>query len=149
MVDQQARMTTLSSPVNLQVKSIVSTTPLYRNKDFLTRKYTVEGLSARQIADVIGCGHSTINEALERYEISKEHRKSGWIEYGFKLVNGKRVAHVRERIVIEQVIKKKNHGWSNAKIADWLNTRKIASSSGQAKWYPATIGRLIRLWTKD
>lgn len=99
-------------------------------------------------ADVIGCGHSTINEALERYGISKEPRKSGWIEYGFKLVEGKRVAHVRERIIIEQVRKKKQRGWSNARISEWLNARKVSSPSGHAKWYPGTVGRLIRLWEK-
>ena len=144
MVDQLSTETPNCSPANVQVESIVSTTPLFENRDFLNQKYTVEGLSARQIAVLIGCAHSTINDALERFSILKKRRDSGHIPYGYKLENGRRVRHVREHKVVNQILLKKNRGWSNAKIADWLNTCGIRSPAGRV-WYPATIGRLVRL----
>jgi IS30 family transposase len=128
----------------IRVKSDVCTTPLFENKDFLTQKYVIEGLSARQIAVLIGCSHSTINNALIRYGIQKQIRKSGWIELGFRLSNGLRVPHVREQNLLERMRHRKVQGWSNAKISAWLNDQNIPSPSGKSQWYPATIGRLLR-----
>ncbi len=65
------------SSMHLRIESTVSTTPLFRSKSFLNHKYTVEGFSARQIAVLIGCGHSTINSALVRHDIIKKRASIG------------------------------------------------------------------------
>lgn len=73
----------------------------------------------------------------------KQRRDSGHIPYGYKMENGRRVRHVREQKVIQQIQFKKNREWSNAKIAEWLNTRGVRSPAGSV-WYPATVGRILR-----
>ena len=143
MVDQLSTETPNCSPANVQVESIVSTKPLFENSDFLIQKYTIERLSARQIAVLIGCAHSTINDALERFSIVKKRSDSGHIPYGYKMENGRRVRHVREQKTIKQIRLKKNRGWSNAKIAEWLNARGVRSPADSV-WYPATVGRILQ-----
>ena len=133
------------SSLSLRIKSSICTTPLYENKTYLCQKYHVEGLPARQISVLIGCAHSTINDALERFGIRKEPRISGWVPYGYKYVQGQRVPHVREQIVIRKIQERKAKGWSNARIADWLNKKGIKSPSRKAVWYPPTVGRIARV----
>ena len=123
--------------------SEILTTPLFANKSFLTQKYTVEGLSARQIAVLIGSSHSTINSALIRLKIAKEKRRSGWLEYGIKFENGRRVQHVREQKIIESMVNKRSHGWSYNRICKWLESRGIRSPSSQKRWFPGSVKRLI------
>ncbi|PIT99462.1 MAG: hypothetical protein COT74_10710 [Bdellovibrionales bacterium CG10_big_fil_rev_8_21_14_0_10_45_34] len=130
------------SSKHLTIKSTVSTTPLFRNKAFLNQKYTVEGLTARQIAVLIGCGHSCINAALDRFDIKKKKQPSGWLTYGTKMENGKRVPHVRERMVIESILCKRKAGWSYQKISDWLSNRGIETPAGQTLWYHSTVRRI-------
>lgn len=143
MVDQLSPMTPNCSPANVQVESIVSTTPLFENSDYLNQKYTIEGLSARQIAVLIDCAHSTINDALEQFGIVKKRSVSGHIPYGYKMENGRRVRHVREQKIIKQIRLKKDYEWSNAKIAEWLNARGVRSPA-LSIWYSATVGRILR-----
>jgi IS30 family transposase len=130
------------SSMHLRIQSTVSTTPLFRSKTFLNQKYAVEGLSARQIAVLIGCGHSSINTALIRYGIAKKKQHSGWLTYGTKMEEGKRVPHYREQRVIEQIKRKREVGWSHQKISDWLTERGIRSPSGQTRWYHSTVKRI-------
>ena len=59
------------------------------------------------------------------------------------MANGHRVKHAREQKILKQIRHKKNRGWSNAKISDWLNTRGVRSPAGSI-WYPATVGRILR-----
>jgi hypothetical protein len=125
------------------IKSTVSTTPLFRNKHFLNQKYAVEGLSARQIAVLIGCGHSCKNTALDRYDIKKKKQASGWLTYGTKMEDGKRVPHVREGMVIESILRKRKGGWSYQKISDWLSDRGIRTPTGQTRWYHSTVRRIV------
>ncbi|MEK6706621.1 MAG: recombinase family protein [Bdellovibrionota bacterium] len=126
------------------IESAICTTPLYSNSEFLKQKYEAEKLSARQIAILIGSSHSTINDALIRFGIMKSMRVSGHVPYGFKLVNGQRVRHVREQKTIQRIVGKKRRGWSNARIAEWLNKRKIPTPQGARQWYPATVGRIAK-----
>lgn len=128
--------------MHIRIKSSVSTTPLYKNKDFLNEKYTVEGLSARQIAVLIGCRHSTVNRALDRLCIDKIEKESGWVSYGTKMQNGRRVVHVREQLVINSILRKRDSGWTYQKISDWLSGRGIKTPSGQTSWFHSTVRRI-------
>ncbi|MBN8538421.1 MAG: hypothetical protein J0M15_15315 [Deltaproteobacteria bacterium] len=76
--------------MHLRIESSISTTPLFRNKAFLNQKYAIEGLTARQIAVLIGSSHSTINNALVRFEILRTARVSGREVYGTKSQGGNR-----------------------------------------------------------
>jgi hypothetical protein len=57
---------------------------------------------------------------------------------------GRRVRHVRQQNTIQQMIRKKRKGWSDARVAEWLNHREIPSPSGKAKWYGSTVARVTK-----
>lgn len=144
MVDLSSPKTNNASSLNLRLQSSICTTPLFRNKAFLTQKYHVERLSARQIAVLIGCAHSTINNALETFGLAKQKHQGGWVPYGNKLLKVGRVPHVRQQKVIEWMLGKKRLGWSNAEIAAALNKRKVPSPACIGTWYPASVRKIIK-----
>lgn len=135
--------TTICSSPKPTIISSVCTTPPFKNETFLRQKYEVEGLSARQIAFLIGCAHSVINRALITYGIKKTAQRGGWIEYGWKMKNGKRVPHTRQQTVIHQMRRWRTKGWAYGKIAEKLNGRKIPAPAGGI-WYAATVGKIVK-----
>lgn len=144
MVDQNSTSTkTLSSPEFI-VKSSICTTPLYKNESFLRRKYEAEGLSARQIAVLSGSAHSTINEALKTFGIIKTARIGGRVPFGWKMVSGVRVPHIRQQKIVAQIQRRKKSGWSISKIIVWLRSKRIVGSSGELKWDYETVNKIIR-----
>src|SRR5438046_2350486 len=118
-------MTRNVSSVDLRVISCVCTTPEFRNEVFLKHLYEVEKLSARQIAVLTGCGHSTINEALRRYGIDRQIRRGGQSPFGYKRSIGKLVPDSRQQRVLHKIQTKASAGWSPNKIATWLNSSRI------------------------
>ena len=143
MVQDQANAITFSSPV-IRLYSKLITTPLYRNKLFLTQKYQVDGLSARQIANLIGCAHSVINGALDRYLIVKKYRKPGKPPYGYKFQKNLTVKHPQQQKVIAQIKKYKFQGLSNQEIVNRLNDKGIKSPARKGRWHPATVSRILK-----
>jgi hypothetical protein len=144
MVDLSLPKTINMSSPKIKIISYIKTKSSYRNEAFLKQKYEVERLSARQIAILIGCGHSTINTALEKMGLKKERRFSGHVPYGYKMVFGKRVEHTREQNIIKQMTAKYEKGWSGTKIASWLDERKIKPPASEKNWYSGTVLALIR-----
>ncbi len=134
----------LGSSPKFTVISSVCTTPLFRRESFLRQKYEQERLSARQIAFLIGCSHSVINRALIQFGIKKLGQRSGWVEYGCKLKLGKRVRHVRQQVIIKQMGRWREKGWTYDDIAKRLNDRKIPSPDGKSRWHGSTIARILR-----
>ena len=131
-----------SSP-KIEVFSVICTTPLYKNEDFLRQKYEVEGLSARQIAVLISCSHDTVNRALEKFGIIKTLSKTGRVPYGWKIVKGKRVPHVHQQHTIKKIKRLQSQGWSHNKIADYLNKLLIPPANGSI-WHPGTVSRTLK-----
>lgn len=143
MVESNPGSTTLCSSPKPTMVSSICTTPPFRSESFLRRKYEVEGLSARQIAFLIGCAHSVINRALITYGIKKTQQRSGWVEYGWKFKLGKRVPHVRQRTVIQQMQRWKSRGWTYQRIAQRLNDRKIPAPAG-GNWHGSAVGKILK-----
>ncbi len=142
MVDLFSSMTNKTSSAYIALNSSICTTPLSDNKAFLVQKYSVEKLSARQIGVLAGCAHSTINDALDRFGIRKTKRAGGHVPYGWKMKLGRIAKHTREQIVIAQIVRRKQKGWSNVRIAEWLSIRRIKTPSGRVTWSSATVGRI-------
>ena len=144
MVDLFAPKTNPASSLNLKIKSSICKSPLYSSEDFLIQKYVAEKMSARQISVLIGCAHSTINDALDKFGITKSKRhRGGHIPYGWKLKFCRIVHHTREQNIIQQMAKWKARGWSNKRIAARLSNRGIRSPSGDSPWSAATVGRIL------
>jgi len=133
----------LGSSPKFTVISSVCTTPLFRRESFLRQKYEQERLSARQIAFLIGCSHSVINRALIQFGIKKLGQRSGWVEYGWKFKLGKRVKHVRQQTIIQQMKRWRSKGWAYGRIAERLNVRKIPAPAGDI-WYGSTVGKITK-----
>ena len=144
MVEFHSHKTNNAPSVSLRLNSSICTRPLFRNRAFLMQKYHVEKMSARRIAVLIGCAHSTINDALQKFGMARQKPSGGWTPYGTKLLKSGPTPYVREQIVITWMMKKKRAGWSNAKIAFSLNERRISSPAGKGKWYPASVGMIIK-----
>lgn len=124
--------------------SSICTTPLFRSESFLRQKYEVERLSARQIAILISTSHSVINHALDHFNIERIPQQSGWKEYGFKLINGKKIPHVREQNIIQRMVRWRNAKWSFNRIASKLNSLGIKTQSGGGQWYGPTVKRILK-----
>lgn len=143
-MERPTTKTIRTSSANVALNSIICTTPLYDNKAFLIQKYVQERLTARQIGVLAGCAHSTINDALDKFGITKSRKhRGGHIPYGWKMKNCRVVRHTREQMIIQQIWRRKQKGWSNAKIAKSLSDRGIKSPSGNQIWSPATVGRIV------
>ena len=144
MVAQQQSWDKSSSSPRFTIKSGICTTRLFKNESFLRQKYEVEGLSARQIAFLIGSSHNAVNRSLDYYKIKRRPHRGGWVEFGWKMKNGKRVPHVRQQNVIQQMKRWKDRGWSNRRIAERLNEREVSTPTGKGRWYGSNIGRILK-----
>ncbi|HRK06600.1 MAG TPA: hypothetical protein PLZ57_02425 [Pseudobdellovibrionaceae bacterium] len=73
-----------------------------------------------------------------------KRRHGGQVPYRYKMAKGHCVKHIREQKILQQIRRMKKHGWSNAKISDWLYARGVRSPA-ESVWHPVTEGRV--LWT--
>jgi len=144
MVDQSLPKTTFPSSPVLRMVSSICTKQLYRNETFLKQKYESEGMSARQIAVLIGCPHSVINRALARFSIRKVPRRLGSPEYGFKIEKCRRIPHVREQKIIRQMQRMRDLGMSYLKIAEKLNSRGIRTPLGKDHWCGCVVRAILK-----
>jgi hypothetical protein len=51
-------------------------------------------------------------------------------------------------VLVEKAEKLKNEGMSLVRIADIFNEEKLSTLSGNGKWYPSSIGMLLKRRTK-
>src|ERR1700733_13184245 len=100
MVDHSLPKTINMSSPKIKIISHIKTRAVYHSEALLRQKYEVEGLSPRQIAILTGCAHSTINHALDTFNIPRRRQVSGRIPYGYKIVKGRRIQHLREQKII-------------------------------------------------
>lgn len=141
----------LPSPQAYLVDSIkISELPAYENKILLHQKYVAEGLSAKAIADLLGCSITTVKAKLREFGLSKKglgvavHREN--LAFGKRLVGSKAVAHKAESQVIE-TIRKMYHeqGIGPTAIANLLDTMKVPTKRQGKKWdHSMVIGLLKR-----
>lgn len=144
MVDPKSLYREKVSSPNIIIESNICTIKPHHNESFLRQKYLVEGLSARQIAVLIGCSHSAINSALKHLKLKKHDHPGGWVRYGFKMKAGRLITHVRQQMIIKKIATWHTAGWSYKKIADQLNKRHICTPTAKGKWHSTTVRRILR-----
>lgn len=122
--------------------------PLFKNKIFLTQKYVVEGLSARQIAQEIFSSKTAVLEALARFGISirKPHQHHGnpsQPRYG-KRFQKKQLVDYKVEENIASIIKDLNaQGFSLRKIAKMLNDMSVPTKCRGKGWHPEMVRRVL------
>ena len=123
--------------------------PLFKNKCFLTQKYVVEGLSARQIAKEIFSSKMAVLDALVRFEIPirEPHYHHGHPSqpcYGQRYHKHKLIEHKTEQRVIRVVKDLHDKGLSLRQIAKVLNEMKIATKGLGKRWHQEMVRRILR-----
>lgn len=122
--------------------------PLFKNKSFLTQKYLVEGLSARQIAKEIFSSKMAVIAALHRFGIPvrKPHHHNGnpsQLRFGQKFKKRKLVEHRKEQRIIELVRNLHAQGLSLRQIARILNDAKVATENRGRRWHQEMVRRIL------
>ncbi len=122
--------------------------PVYKNKFFLDQKYSKEGLSIRQIAELTFSSKETIREALIRFEIplrerGQHHGHPAQVKYGRRLVRGREIIHKTEAKIIDQIQVMSDEGLSLRMIGKTLNQEAIKTKNGSKKWHPEMVRRIL------
>lgn len=122
--------------------------PLFKNKFFLTQKYVVEGLSARQIAKQIFSSKTAVLEALARFEIPirevhQHHGHPSQPRYGKWYRRNRLVDSKVEKRVIWIIKDLRMKGFSLRKIAQILNEMSVATKCQGKAWHPEMVRRVL------
>lgn len=123
---------------------------LFKNEEFLRRKYLDEGLSTRQIAAQIFAVRSTVVKYLKQYGIplrtDDEARalNKGQLAYGEKRRRNTISDHQRERRNIEHIQELRAQGHNYHQIAAILNAMEVPTKSRRARWHAATIMKILK-----
>lgn len=122
--------------------------PLFKNKSFLTQKYLIEGLSAKQIASEIFSSKMAVLYALKRFGIPtrRPHYHNGHpsqLRYGDKYRRKKLVKHRKEQKIIQLVKDLHDKGLSLRQIAKVLSDIKVATKNKGSRWHQEMVRRIL------
>lgn len=123
--------------------------PLFKNKIFLTQKYVVEGLSARQIAREIFSSKMAVLNGLARFGITVRephfhHGHPSQPRYGQKFRNHKLIEHKTEQRIINVVKELHEKGFSLRQIAKVLSEMKIVTKGKGKRWHQEMVRRILQ-----
>lgn len=128
--------------------------PWYEDRRFLHQKYVVEGLSARQIANLIFSSRSTVVNHLKQFKIplrtqEQNHQNNpGQVAFGQRLVNGRAVPNKVELAIIKKMIELRSQGLSYWKIAEMLNLWGVPTKNRSSNWHPTTVMKIVKAYRK-
>ena len=133
------------SSTKIQIISSVQYLPLVKQESLLRAKYEVEGLSANQIAAMTFSSRSTVVKYLDAFKIvlRPEDRQIGALPFGKRWYQHKIISNGRERTTLEKAHQLRDQGLSYEKIAAVMNTMKIRTRTGRAKWHAKTVRDII------
>ncbi len=120
----------------------------WQDKSVLHQKYVVEGRSMAHIGKEFLYSKNGIRAALIRFGIpirkaAVKGRNSN-INYGQRLVSGRRIEHQAEQRVIQTVVDMRKEGLSYDKIAAFLSKIQVPTKKKGQKWHHEVV-RLIYL----
>jgi hypothetical protein len=123
--------------------------PLFKNKNFLTQKYVLEGLSARQIAKEIFSSKTAVLEALVRFGIPirephQHHGHPSQPRYGKRFHKNKLIDYKVEKNIASIIKDLKAQGFSLRRIVRMLNTMAIPTKCRGKAWHPEMVRRVLR-----
>ena len=120
----------------------------WRNKSFLQQKYVQEGLSVRQIADLVISSKELVRSELKREGIplrneSNHHGRPAQAKFGRKVIKGREADHKAERRVVEAISQMKGEGLSLRAIARCLDQMRVPTKNQGKKWHPEMVKRIL------
>lgn len=145
MVDQIGCNTRFCPPAEIQAISHIRHIPLIKSKEFLQRKYVIEGLSIQQIVDLTMSSKTTVKRYLKEVGIPLrwEDLRLGPPRYGERRLNGRKVQNSAEVEVMVKIRDMHEKGMSATQIAKLLNTLALPTKLG-GKWHAKTILKILR-----
>ena len=119
----------------------------YCDKQFLNQKYTIEGLSIRQIATEIRSSKEAVRKGLMRHSIplrkqSTAHSRTDQPRYGTRLKQGRLVGYQKEERVVQAIIEMQRQGSSLREIARILSQMGTPTKC-RGKWHPEMVNRIL------
>lgn len=139
-----------SSPATYLIDTIkISEPPRYFDKILLQEKYVVEGLSAKSLADLLGCSTTTVKARLREFGLTKGgsrnavHREK--LAFGKRIVRHRLVEHKGELQIVE-TIKRMYHEehLRPRSIARLLDTMKVPTKRQGKKWDHSVVIAILK-----
>ena len=114
----------------------------FRSAATIQKLYEIDRLSAREIADKIGCGHTSINRALRKagVAISARVRRPRFGRPSPRKSSVQLTSELRIRKLVRRLHSK---GQSFREIAELFTKRGVTTPSGRGVWRHATVKRLL------
>lgn len=138
----------------IQISQTVSYFPWYSDKEFLWQEYVKNEKSAHQIAQDLGCSHSTIlkyllKHGIEVREALPDHYQKGQLAYGRRRVKGRELQNGVELQNIEKMKELRAKGFGYHKIADVLNAMGIPTKNKGSRWHGTTVMKILKAGSDD
>lgn len=114
----------------------------FRNANTIKKLYEVDQLSAREIADQLGCRHASINQALKKGGVpaSLRVRRPRFGRPSPK----KSIAQLTSEVRIQRLAHRlQSAGRSFREIAELFTKRGISTPSGRGVWRHASVKRVL------
>jgi len=122
--------------------------PLWRDKQFLTQKYVVEGRSISQIAAENFSSRAAVWAALVEFGIKRRGQgkpglRPSQLPYGYRRSDGLMVPHLGEQRIIALVQKLVADGMSLRRVCEFLSSVGVPTKRQGQRWQPEMIRRMI------
>ncbi len=152
MAEHPNRRRNVSSPANETPHPIdtidFNHSPLWRDKQFLTQKYVVEGRSITQIAAENFSSRAAVWAALVEFGIKRKGQgkpglRPSQLPYGYRRANGLMVPHLGEQRVIALVKKLIADGMSLRQVCEFLSSVGVPTKRHGQCWQPEMVRRMI------
>lgn len=122
--------------------------PLWRDKQFLTQKYVVEGRSITQIAAENFSSRAAVWAALVEFGIKRKGQgkpglRPSQLPYGYRRSDGLMVPHLGEQRIISLVKKLTLEGMSYRRVCEFLSSAGVPTKRHGQRWQPEMIRRMI------
>ncbi|MBI4404617.1 MAG: recombinase family protein [Deltaproteobacteria bacterium] len=98
--------------------------------------------SARQVAEFTGWSKTSVIGAIANLGLHRDRKPYIKEPYGWKLLNGNLVPHIRERKVIKTIMRLKSDGYTANRIATFLNER-VVPTKNRKRWEHKTIKAIL------
>ena len=139
-----------TKPAELQITDTTANYVVqkYKDKDFLYQEYTVEGANLAYIAKLSGVSKTTVKKRVKSSGLIRQDnrpRLQGQVPYGWRLLKGRLVKHLREQKNIAEMAAKRTDGASYGDLVDWLNENEMKTKNGARKWDRPTVYKILKL----
>ena len=122
--------------------------PLYKDHEFLHRKYVVEGRSIAQVASQILSSKDAVRGGLKAAGIAdrephKPHGRPFQPRYGTRTVTGAERLHMAAQRVIRTIRDMRDQGMTLRQIAQFLSQIGVPTKCRGKAWHPQMVSRIL------